>query len=125
MNFKLTVVLTILLLAALLAYMLTPPKADPGKAPPAGAATALFDPKPSDVVSITFSRWDVEESKFVKDGNQWKIATLKNVDADNGQLSSIASSLQGLAYTSKFAPEPTGARSADYTGVAKPLFTIK
>ena len=123
MNFKLTLALTILLLLALCAYLMVPQPVDPVKTIE-NAGSTLIDPKPGEITSISYRSRMGEELKFTKESDYWKLTSPIKAEADTTMLNGIASSLQSLAYTQKFAAEEKGPRSPEYTGTLKPSQVI-
>jgi hypothetical protein len=119
MNFKLTLFLSVLLLAVVTTWALVKNRAAPVKTADAGQ---LLDPKPA-ITSISYTRFNNEELKFVKEGEEWNMVV--PIKARASGIEGIAASLSNLTFRQKFEPEATGARSAESTGTAKPNYIIK
>jgi hypothetical protein len=123
MNFRLTLGLTIILvLIGSLVLFLQPWKEKP--APPSESTKDLvISPAPEQITKITYTRDGQVQETFEKSPDGWVMLPGRG-KADTYQVDDIARDLKELHYREKFAPEPTGYKSAEATGTDKPKNVI-
>lgn len=124
MNFKTTIVLVVLLLAAGLAVLFT---RDGGTDPATGGAgdteqvarqqRLLPDVQPADVTRLTIAAADGKKTTLEKSGANWRLVEPVAAPAQAFEVDSLVRAIANLESTNTVAPDPS-------MGLEKPRYTI-
>ncbi len=120
MNFRLTMVLVIVMLGTLMLYVGIKSRETNAPAEDALTKNALLSPAPKEISTISFTQDGEKQVAFVKNGEEWSLTFPVAAGANSYEVSSIADTLKGLSFKEKFEPEGTGVHSAESTGTDKP-----
>lgn len=124
MNFKLTLVLVVILAALGITYYFYQ-KAPSTTADDANAKN-LISPKPKAITKITWSRdgSPVYTLEKIAGKDDWQLTAPLTAAVESWSASSIADTLRDLQYKDKFTAEPTGDKSLEETGLDKPKQSV-
>ncbi len=120
MNFRLTMVLAILLLLIVSVFVWTNMPKNPDDNKNQTPKNALMNPQPKDIQSISYSRDGAVQVAFEKTAGKWQLTAPVAAAAETYQMEILTDMLKGLAFKDKFSPEPTGQKSEDATGLKSP-----
>src|SRR5690242_1430836 len=106
MNFRVTLILAIVMVVLAGLYFFLPSPKDQKLT--AGSSTTLFEPKPKGVKTITYMVDGSKELAFEHDGDEWRMTYPISASVEKYQLENIADKLKDASYNQKFSPEQTG-----------------
>ncbi len=121
MNFRLTLILVIVLVLLGSAFIYTQRRGTPAENTQETVKNALLSPLPKEIRAVSYSRDGAVQLSFTKDGSgegsQWKLSAPIAAIAERYMVEEVAGELQGLTYQEKFDPEAEGPKSEAATGV--------
>lgn len=124
MNFRLTMILAIVLVLIAAVFVWTQRPRDIGKTE-TELKNALLSPQPKDVRTISYARGGEVQVAFAREGGKWNLTAPVTAAAEDWQVTSIGDALRKLTYKEKFEPEPSGAKSEEMTGVKSPKSVVE
>ncbi len=122
MNFRLTLILAIVLLGLALGFYLMPAKTE--APPPSQTTTPFLATAPDNINTISFINEGKEELRFVRNGQDWRVAVPYDAPALDS-VKDLANRLKTLSYREKFEPAASGFHTADATGTISPTRLLK
>lgn len=125
MNFRLTLALAIVLVLLCGTFLGVKSCSEQRDAGTKSKTNTVFSPAPGDIKSVEYTQDGSVEMSLAKTDKGWRLTKPVDAAADDSSVTRVTSALTDLAYTDKFEPAPSGARSAETTGVAKPRHVVK
>ncbi len=125
MNFRLTLVLVIVLALVCSTYLGLKSCSEQKGAAEKSRTNLVFTPAPAGIMSVEYTQDGTLQWALAKSNNTWRLTRPVDAAADDMGASDVTTALMNLTYADKFEPAPSGAHSAETTGVAKARHVVK
>jgi hypothetical protein len=125
MNFRLTLTMVLLLVLMCGAFVGVKYCSVQSDTTAKAKTNTVFTPAVGNIKTVEYAQDGAVEMALAKTDQGWRLTKPLDAAADDSSVSRVTSALTDLTYTDKFEPAPSGARSAETTGVAKPRHVVK